>query len=264
MTAASAPVTFGAMFRPVFSRAALALVLVSSAPDLALAQDDVVLLENGGRVRGRVVEHDPDSATTVVLATGETRRIEASAVSEVRFAGEAEAQGAPERRAEADVAADPAEHEPERAFRLRGAGWAAGGTYAGRAEWQGFFLAGGGIELAFAARIQLRAEGVVGWVGPAGSSGVPQSDVARLGGRVSLGVSALEWLELRTFGGAGTWIAFGGSSVGFAGYWELGERVVLHLPPEDHLEVGVELTWHGSMAGVANPFGFGAFLGFVI
>jgi hypothetical protein len=249
---------------------ALGMTFVPSAAR-AQEQDDVVHLQNGGRVRGRVVEHDPDGTTTVMLATGDSRTFSAGDVASVDFAA-AEEVGAQTPSVRAWPAAEltrpllqeerPASSEP--ALRLRGGAWILGGTFAGRLEWQGTFLAGGGVELALPARIRLRAEGVVGWEGPAGSSGVPAGDVARLGLRLGVGVAALEWLELRTFGGIGMWLGFAGDDVAVAGTWEIGERIVVHLPPGDHLELGLEITWHGAMSGTTNPFGFGLFFGFVI
>jgi hypothetical protein len=68
--------------------AALSLVLVAHD---ARASDapDVVVLRNGGFVRGQVLEHDPDKGTTVLLADGTTKRYSAAEIGSVRLGGDA-------------------------------------------------------------------------------------------------------------------------------------------------------------------------------
>jgi hypothetical protein len=141
-----------------------------------------------------------------------------------------------------------------------------GGTFAGRFEWQGTLLAGGGLEVAFGNNVRVRVEGVGGWEGGAGAVGTaePAGDVARLGLRLGVGIAASHLFELRTFGGIGLWLGDPGGGLQANGNWELGQRLVFHFPPDDHLELGAELTWHGGFSAATNPFGGGVFVGFVI
>lgn len=65
------------------------LGLLVAAPSLVSAQapPDVVRLRDGGMLRGTIAEHEPESHVSIVLPTGEVRRVPAS---EVLWAGPAD------------------------------------------------------------------------------------------------------------------------------------------------------------------------------
>jgi hypothetical protein len=73
-------------------RVVAAMFLVASIPVTSMAQadepSDVVMLANGGRMRGTVVEHDPSKSTTIRLLDGTTRKLKASEVARIQY-GEA-------------------------------------------------------------------------------------------------------------------------------------------------------------------------------
>ncbi len=158
------------------------------------------------------------------------------------------------------------ESTPHRDRELRFGAWVLGGTFAGPYAWQGTVLAGGGLEVAFGNRVRLRAEAVGGWEGSSGTAGLaaPANDVGRAGLRLGVGIAASHLFELRTFGGLGMWLGDPGGGLQVDGNWELGQRLVFHFPPDNHLEIGAELTLHGSFSGNTNPFGGGVFVGFVL
>jgi hypothetical protein len=74
--------------------AALALLLASASPAHA-ADDDVVMLVNGGRVRGTVIQEDPAQGVRVRLLDGTFRSIPAKDVKKVEYAGSSAPTEAP-------------------------------------------------------------------------------------------------------------------------------------------------------------------------
>src|SRR5687767_325635 len=77
----------------------------ASAQPEAAAGDDLVVLQNGGMVRGKLLEVVPQTSVTIVsAATGQTRTIPWSEVAEVRRAGVTEVSAPP-----AAPAPEPAE-----------------------------------------------------------------------------------------------------------------------------------------------------------
>jgi hypothetical protein len=67
--------------------AAVLLLLSPLAPSLGRAAElDVVHLQNGGRIQGSVLEHDPNGNTTVELPDGRVRVIPAAEVARVVYA----------------------------------------------------------------------------------------------------------------------------------------------------------------------------------
>lgn len=72
--------------------------------------DDVVLLANGGRIRGEVIEQDPVQGLRIKLADGTIRVLKASDVREVKYH---DAAPAPEPVAPAAVAAAPVVAAPQ-------------------------------------------------------------------------------------------------------------------------------------------------------
>lgn len=81
----------------------------SLAPSAASAAPDVVLLKNGGMLRGTIVELVPDQTVSLLLPTGETRTY---SMEEVAFAGPA--QAAPwNRPSESPAPTAPEEKKPE-------------------------------------------------------------------------------------------------------------------------------------------------------
>ena len=66
---------------------AAALLLLATRAQAADA-DDVILLNNGGRVRGIVVEEDPERGIVIKLLNGTIRTFKRSEIREVRYHGE--------------------------------------------------------------------------------------------------------------------------------------------------------------------------------
>jgi hypothetical protein len=85
---------------------AAGLLLFQLTPARAAA-DDVVLLANGGRVRGTVVSEDPAQGIRIRLADGTIRNIAAKDVKKVEYAGEASTTEVPPPPAPAAPAAPP-------------------------------------------------------------------------------------------------------------------------------------------------------------
>ncbi|HVY46962.1 MAG TPA: hypothetical protein VHB21_13835 [Minicystis sp.] len=78
--------------------AGLAAALLATAwSDRACAdpEPDTVLLKNGGRLRGSVMEDDPNKGVSIQLLDGTVRRVPRSDVAEVRYAGAAPKMAAP-------------------------------------------------------------------------------------------------------------------------------------------------------------------------
>ena len=78
---------------------------------------DVITLKNGGFVRGQVLEHDPATGTTVLLADGTKKTYAAAEVASVKLAGASASAGegaaaAGESSASAPAGAPPAKPEP--------------------------------------------------------------------------------------------------------------------------------------------------------
>jgi hypothetical protein len=71
------------------------LASLLSLPAAAEPPVDQVNLVSGGFVRGRVMEHDPTSGTSVLLADGSTKHFEASQVASVRMGSEGTPPPAP-------------------------------------------------------------------------------------------------------------------------------------------------------------------------
>lgn len=63
---------------------ALAILVLPVFPGDALA-DDVVLLSNGGRIRGTVIEADPREGASIKLEDGSVRRFDAGEISTIRY-----------------------------------------------------------------------------------------------------------------------------------------------------------------------------------
>lgn len=109
----TSPRALGAILSAVFVSSSLALPARAEAPALASpAIPDVVVLHNGGMLRGTIVELVPDQAVSIMLPTGETRMIP---MMDVAFAGPSNA--APWNRPSAEAApqapAFPQEKEAE-------------------------------------------------------------------------------------------------------------------------------------------------------
>jgi len=58
-----------------------------STPPTSTAPPDVVMLKNGGLIRGTISEQDPDGEVVIVLMSGETRRFK---MTDVKYAGPAD------------------------------------------------------------------------------------------------------------------------------------------------------------------------------
>jgi len=65
----------------------LAVASLMLAVTAHAADDDIVLLKNGGRLRGSVVEEDPQKGVRIKLADGTLRAVAASDVKEVQYGG---------------------------------------------------------------------------------------------------------------------------------------------------------------------------------
>jgi hypothetical protein len=77
------------------------------APAAAATAPDLVRLKNGGMLRGTIAESEPGQSVTIVLLTGETRKISAA---DLRYAGPANAAPpAPAQTAPAPPTAAPAD-----------------------------------------------------------------------------------------------------------------------------------------------------------
>ncbi len=91
-------------------RALASLVVAASilAPAAIAWADDVVLLNNGGRVRGTVIEEDPAEGVRIRLADGTTRSLKANVVKQVLYADSPPPSARPAAHAApAQVAAPP-------------------------------------------------------------------------------------------------------------------------------------------------------------
>ncbi len=72
-------------------RLAVAIITMLSVLGVAAearADDDLVLLNNGGQIRGLVMSEDPKEGVSVRLANGTVRKIPASDIKSVQYAGE--------------------------------------------------------------------------------------------------------------------------------------------------------------------------------
>lgn len=99
----------GAFLSVVFLSSSLALPAFADAPALtSTALPDVVVLHNGGMLRGIIVEFVPDQAVSIMLPTGETRTIP---MGDVAFAGPSNA--APWNRPSAEAAPSQPKEEAE-------------------------------------------------------------------------------------------------------------------------------------------------------
>jgi hypothetical protein len=83
------------VLRTSLALAVLALAFTASAaPDPAAPAYDTVLLANGGRARGVVIEDDPAAGVTLQLPDGSFRRYSRDEISRVEFAEQGAALGA--------------------------------------------------------------------------------------------------------------------------------------------------------------------------
>jgi hypothetical protein len=73
----------------------VAALLLLPSPARASDSDDVILLNNGGRVRGVVVEEDPQTGVRIKLLDGTIRTIKRADIREVRYHGEPAAPPTP-------------------------------------------------------------------------------------------------------------------------------------------------------------------------
>jgi hypothetical protein len=73
----------------------LVVLLVLVASSTAALADDLVLLANGGRVRGTVIEADPNKVVVVKLEDGSTRQFAPAEVADIRYGDGAIAQPVP-------------------------------------------------------------------------------------------------------------------------------------------------------------------------
>jgi hypothetical protein len=87
----------------------LVLLLPKSAVAQVAGAPDVVVLKDGSRFRGTIAELIKDGPVTIVLLTGETRKLEAA---DIAFAGPAGAEPAPASAAPAAAPAPPPSVEP--------------------------------------------------------------------------------------------------------------------------------------------------------
>jgi non-canonical (house-cleaning) NTP pyrophosphatase len=69
----------------------LIAVCLAPAAQVHANADDIVLLKNGGRARGLVIESDPVKGTRIRLPDGTIRAFEAAAIQRIEYAGEAAA-----------------------------------------------------------------------------------------------------------------------------------------------------------------------------
>lgn len=228
-----------------------------------LAQDDVVLLSNGGRVRGRVLEHDPASETRVVLDDDTVRVYPAAHVAEVRYGDDVAAEATPSPRASVQVREAPAPI-------VRFAASIGAGVIAGRFAWQPTVDAAAGVEVLPDAAIPLRLELRGGWEGGASldpgslsSEGLPTLGAGRLVLSAGIGVIALHRFVVRVRAGVGAWMSEARDGLALAGLVEIAAQLVARIPPGDHVEVGIELAGRGSWDGATNPFGLLVFVGTV-
>jgi hypothetical protein len=90
--------------RRLWGSCAVALSIMVFAP-AAWADDDVVLLKNGGRVRGTVIQEDPVQGVRVRLPDGTIRAVKPAEVKQVLYA---DAAAAPTAKPAASPAAPPA------------------------------------------------------------------------------------------------------------------------------------------------------------
>ncbi|MFO0685913.1 MAG: hypothetical protein U0234_27890 [Sandaracinus sp.] len=63
----------------------LALVLWATAPQVSAQSTDLVVLSNGGRLRGTVTEYEPGRRLVITLSDGTTRTISAGEIASVSF-----------------------------------------------------------------------------------------------------------------------------------------------------------------------------------
>jgi hypothetical protein len=80
---------------PVLSVALALGGLLASTPAQADESTDTVLLTNGGRVRGLVMEEDPQKGTSIKLLDGTVRRLNSNEVKQVLYGGRSAVESPP-------------------------------------------------------------------------------------------------------------------------------------------------------------------------